>query len=100
MDIARPAIAGTLESSDAQVSVQPDPTGLDVSIQSTVANRYGRQVKAAVMDALQRLDVRTGRVTVIDKGALDATLKARVECAVLRSNDASAAGVDWGGMIR
>ena len=39
-------------------------------------------------------------VTVVDKGALDCTLKARVECAVYRSCDASASNIPWGGAVR
>jgi citrate lyase subunit gamma (acyl carrier protein) len=36
----------------------------------------------------------------VDKGALDCTIKARVECAVFRSCGASAANIPWGGAIR
>ena len=36
---------------------------------------------------------------VVDKGALDCTLKARVECAVYRSNDITE-NLPWGGVIR
>ena len=57
MEILKPAMAGTLESSDAQV-------------------------------------------TVVDKGALDCTLKARVECAVFRSCGQSQANIPWGGVVR
>ena len=48
----------------------------------------------------ERLGVENARVTVVDKGALDCTIKARVECAVFRSCDASAANIPWGGAIR
>ena len=50
------------------------------------------------MQTLERLDVQSGKVTVVDKGALDCTLKARVECAVYRSNDIKDA-LPWGGAI-
>ena len=40
------------------------------------------------------------KVSVVDKGALDCTLKARVECAVFRSCDASEKDIPWGGVIR
>ena len=39
------------------------------------------------------------QVTVVDKGALDCTLKARVECAVYRSNDV-VENLPWGGAIK
>lgn len=99
MVIEKSAMAGTLESSDAQVTVEPGD-GLEINISSSVLNQYGRQIKATVLETLERLDVKDGKVTVVDKGALDCTLKARVECAVFRSCDASASNIPWGGAVR
>ena len=100
MEIAKPAIAGTLESSDAQVTVEPGEGGIELSLTSSVMNQYGRQIKATVLETLERLEVKNARVTVVDKGALDCTLKARVECAVFRSCGQSADNIPWGGAIR
>ena len=99
MVVEKSAMAGTLESSDAMVTVEP-ATGLEVSIESSVLNQYGRQIRATVLETLERLDVKDAKVIVVDKGALDCTLKARVECAVFRSCDASAANIPWGGDVR
>ena len=100
MEILKPAIAGTLESSDAQVTVEPGESGIELALTSSVMNQYGRQIKATVLETLERLEVKNARVTVVDKGALDCTLKARVECAVFRSCGQSAANIPWGGAIR
>ena len=100
MEILKPAMAGTLESSDAQVTVEPGENGIELNLQSSVMNQYGRQIKATVLETLERLEVSRARVTVVDKGALDCTLKARVECAVFRSCDQSAANIPWGGAVR
>ena len=99
MVIEKTAMAGTFESSDAQVTVSPADT-LEVVIESSVINQYGRQIKATVEDVLDRLDIKQGLISVVDKGALDCTLKARVECAVFRSYDASLTDIPWGGAIR
>ncbi len=98
MLIEKSAMAGTLESSDAQVTVEPGE-GLELNIQSSVLNQYGRQIKATVLETLDRLEVKDAKVTVVDKGALDCTLKARVECAVFRSCGKSASNIPWGGVI-
>ena len=100
MEILKPAVAGTLESSDAQVTVEPWEGGIELTLTSSVMNQYGRQIKAAVLETLERLEVTKARVTVVDKGALDCTLKARVECAVFRSCGQSAANIPWGGAVR
>ena len=99
MEILKTAAAGTLESSDALVTVEPGD-GITLELSSSVMNQYGRQIKATVLETLERLQVKNAHVTVVDKGALDCTLKARVECAVFRSSDASAANIPWGGVIR
>ena len=99
MDIKKAAMAGTLESSDAQVTVEPGTDGIELSIESSVINQYGKQIKKVVLETLDRLDVTSGKVTVVDKGALDCTLKARVECAVYRSNDITE-NLPWGGVVK
>ena len=100
MEIIKPAMAGTLESSDAQITVEPGQDGIELSLESSVMNQYGRQIKATVLETLERLGVKNGRITVVDKGALDCTLKARVECAVFRSCDAADKNIPWGGAVR
>lgn len=99
MEILKSAVAGTLESSDCMVTVEPSK-GITLDLSSSVMNQYGRQIKATVLETLERLDVKNASVTVVDKGALDCTLKARVECAVYRSCGASAANIPWGGAVR
>ena len=100
MEILKPAVAGTLESSDAQVTVEPGEGGVELALTSSVMNQYGRQIRETVLETLERLGVKSARVTVVDKGALDCTLKARVECAVFRSCGQSAQNIPWGGAVR
>ena len=99
MEILKSAAAGTLESSDCLVTVEPGD-GINLELTSSVMNQYGRQIKATILETLERLGVENASVTVVDKGALDCTLKARVECAVYRSCDASASNIPWGGAVR
>ncbi len=98
MEIKKVAMAGTLESSDAQIVVEPGEDGIELSIESSVIHQYGKQIRNVVLETLERLGVTNGRVIVVDKGALDCTLKARVECAVYRSNDITE-NLPWGGVI-
>lgn len=100
MKIENNAIAGTLESSDLQVAIEPIESGIELDITSSVMNQYGRQIKATVMETLQRLEVTNAKVTIVDKGALDCTIKARVECAVFRSCGKSDKNLPWGGVLK
>ncbi len=100
MKIEKTAVAGTLESSDAQVTVEPNKQGVSLELTSSVMNQYGRQIQKTVLETLENLGVTDARVTVVDHGALDCTLRARVECAVFRSCEASQKNLPWGGAIR
>ena len=100
MKLTKPAVAGTLESSDAQVTVEPGPEGIELSIQSSVLNQYGKQIRATVLETLERLEITSAKVAVVDKGALDCTLKARVECAVFRGCGQSDSNIPWGGAVK
>jgi len=101
MELKKAAMAGTVESSDAQVSVEPATSGIELNIESSVIHQYGKQIKAVVLETLDRLGVKNAKVTIVDKGALDCTLKARVEGAVFRAMDnGQDAASDWGGVIR
>ncbi len=99
MTVQKPAMAGTLESSDVQVTVEPGSNGIELSLASSVLNQYGRQIKETVLDTLGRLGVTDAKVVIVDKGALDCTLKARVECAVYRANGLTE-NIPWGGAVR
>ena len=54
MEIQKAAVAGTLESSDAQVTVEPGAGGVQLELSSSVMNQYGRQIRATVLETLER----------------------------------------------
>ena len=100
MEIKKVALAGTLESSDVQVTVELSDKGVNLSLESSVMNQYGQQIKDTVLETLDRLGIKNIKINVIDKGALDCTIKARVECAVLRACEVSDKNIAWGGLIK
>ncbi len=99
MEIKRPAMAGTLESSDCQVTVEPGDGQVEFELESAVMHQFGKQIRKVVMETLDHLDVKDVRITVVDKGALDCTIRARVEGAVYRSVEQKE-NLPWGGAIR
>ena len=99
MEIKKPAMAGTLESSDCMVTVEPGEGFVELELESAVIHQYGNQIRKVTLAALERLGVDNAKVRVVDKGALDCTIKARVECAVYRSAGQKT-GLPWGGAIR
>ena len=99
MEIRKPAIAGTLESSDCQVTIEPGNGKIDFELESAVINQYGNQIRKVVFETLDNLEIKDAKITIIDKGALDCTIKARIEAAVYRSVG-QIEDLPWGGAIR
>ena len=99
MKILKPAIAGTLESSDCQVTGEPGEGTVEFELYSSVVNQFGNQIRRVVLSTLEKLGVDNVKIAVVDKGALDCTIKARVEGAVYRSAGQTE-NLPWGGAIR
>ena len=101
MKITKNAVAGTLESSDAMVTVEPNAegAGIEFELDSVVINQFGNSIRRTVMDTLKRLDVEDVKISIVDKGALDCTLNARVEGAMFRGAELTEY-LPWGGAIR
>lgn len=87
MDIKKYACAGTLESSDAYVEIEPFSEGLKIEIESVVKKQFGDKIEAAVLDVLKEHDIKNVEIRVADKGALECVIRARVETAVLRGKE-------------
>ena len=99
MELKHTAVAGTLESSDVLVTVNPGEEGVELELTSSVLSQFGKQIKATVLETLAMLEVKSARVAVVDQGALDCTIRARVQCAVFRAAD-QAEDIPWGGKIK
>lgn len=99
MKILKPAVAGTLESSDCQVTVEPGEGTIEIQINSSVCQQYGSQIRNTIMETLERLEVKNIKIGIVDKGALDCTIRARVEGAVYRSVGKTEQ-LPWGGAIQ
>jgi len=83
--IIRQASAGTMESSDVYVEIEPAANGLSVRIESVVEKQFGEKIESTVREVLADNGIDNAEVRVFDRGALECVLRARVETAVLRS---------------
>ena len=86
MQVTKAAVAGTLESSDAQVRIAPANT-LEIELNCSVGKQFGDDILATIHDVLKQFEVSNSQVIVEDKGALDCVLRARLKAALLRATD-------------
>jgi citrate lyase subunit gamma (acyl carrier protein) len=84
MEILKRATAGTMESSDAYVEIEPAQNGLTIALESVVKGQFGESIDRTIREVLAEQGVENANVRVIDRGALECVLRARVETAVLR----------------
>lgn len=90
MLIRKTSIAGSMESSDIMIQVSPGEKGIHIDLESTVLQKYGDDVRASITDVARRLDVDNAAIKAVDKGALDCTIRARAETALLRAMEGAA----------
>ncbi len=88
MELKKPGVAGTLESSDIMVTLEPAAcTGIDIDLQSAVEKQYGRAIRNVITDTLRELGIHSAHVLAVDKGALDCVIRARVKTAAYRASE-------------
>jgi len=88
MEIIKKAQAGSFESSDILVLVEPlgDNLGRKIEIDSTVMKEYGDSIKILINKCLDSYKVQNIHLIAKDKGALEPTILARVETALKRAS--------------
>ena len=84
MEIRKTAIAGSLESNDALVTLRPIDKGIELEIDSIVEKQFKDRIEETAYKTLDKLDVDKVFLKIQDRGALDCVLEARIETAVLR----------------
>ena len=81
------AVAGSLESNDILITISGSSTGgsaNSVSLSSIVINQFGPAIRAVIDQCLEKSGLSGVEVSVQDKGALECTIKARMETAIAR----------------
>lgn len=86
MNPSKVAVAGSLESSDVMVRVRPSEE-LSVEIKSPVLEQYGAAIRQTVDEVLAERKVTAADIELVDRGALDCTIRARLETALERALD-------------
>lgn len=84
MQIKRKAQAGTMQSSDLMVFIEPSDA-LRIDIDSTVKKQFEHLIRQQVESVLENHGVNAGHIRVSDRGALDYAIVARMEAGLKRA---------------
>lgn len=85
MEIKKTALAGTLESSDIQITLSKGDKGISIDLDSSVEELYGDQIRTVITETLHAYGIDNANVKAVDKGALDCVVKARTMAAAQRA---------------
>ena len=86
MNLITTGNAGTMESNDIMITVEPsDAGGVQVELTSSVYQQFGKQIIAVIQETAASYGVENALITAVDKGALDCTVRARVATALTRA---------------
>ena len=85
MDLKKTALAGTLESSDIQITLSKGDNGINIDLDSSVEELYGDQIRKVITETLNAYGIDNANVKAVDKGALDCVVKARTMAAAQRA---------------
>lgn len=86
MEILKSASAGTMESSDVYVQIEP-AAGLEIQLESVVYAQFGDSIREVVKEVLREQGVENAAVRLVDRGALECVIRARVETAIARGKE-------------
>ena len=84
MRLKKSSKCGTLESNDIFVILTPIEKGIEIELDSIVSRQFGNQIKKVITEKLLEMNLDGVKVTAKDRGALDYTIRARIEVAVER----------------
>ena len=84
MNILKKGQAGTMQSSDLMVTVEP-ADGLTIEIESTVKKQFEHLIRARLEQVLNKNNVTAGKISISDRGARDYAIEARLEAALQRA---------------
>lgn len=85
MKVTKAAIAGTQESSDILIIIEPGDGRVRIDLQSSVDVYYHDQIMEVLEGVLKEMQIDDASVRAVDHGALDCTIRARMTTAVKRA---------------
>ena len=86
-NLLKPAQAGTLESGDIMVTLLPAESGAGVAVEleCIVLLQYGSAIRRPAYEVLAAAGIADATLRLVDRGALDCTIRARLKTAIARA---------------
>lgn len=77
--------AGSVGANDIYILVEPrDTGGIMIDLESPVMHLFGRHIERSIREVAENLGAKDIYIKAVDGGALDYTIRSRVEAAIKR----------------
>ncbi len=86
MQIKRKAICGSENKGDIRVAIEPGQQGLEINISSTYGKQFYTQIAETVNNIINKCGIINAKINILDNGALDFVVKARMESAIMKGS--------------
>jgi citrate lyase subunit gamma (acyl carrier protein) len=87
LKLKKTAQAGSLESCDILITVEPGKSGSGfiLELESPSLSQFGDQIESEIKEMVDLLSIKDVKITAVDKGSLSYCIKARTETALRRA---------------
>ncbi|NHJ46395.1 MAG: citrate lyase acyl carrier protein [Asgard group archaeon] len=87
MKVKKTAQAGSLESCDILITIEPakSKSGIKLILESPAKKQFGEKIEAEIMEMVNKHQLSDAVINAIDRGALGYCIKARTETAIIRA---------------
>lgn len=87
MKVVKKAQAGSLESCDILITVEPAKKGdgISINLESPTEKQFGDMILSEITDTVKELGIEDIKIHAVDKGSLGYCIKARTETAIKRA---------------
>lgn len=82
--IKKASVGKEKQNADCVITIEPYTKGIKLDFTSLVGVQYGDSMKKTIMDELKKYDIKNAKLTVVDRGAIDCVLRARLEAVIKR----------------
>ncbi len=88
MKLTKAAQAGSLESCDILITVEPGKlgSGFVLDLESPSLVQFGEQIESEIKEVVVLHKIKDVKITAVDKGSLTYCIKARTETALRRAS--------------
>ena len=83
--IKKATVGKEKQNADCVITIEPGKKGIELDFTSLVGVQYGDDMKNTINEMLREYKIEDAKISVVDRGAIDCVLRARLEAVIKRA---------------